>query len=349
MAISESPVPNPRSPGRDLQGIYGSFFGLKERPFDLTPNSRFLYLSSRQREAQSNLLYGLTTPRGFTLLIGEAGCGKTTILRATLSQLNDARSRCLLIDNPTLGRMEFYECLTRGFGLSEAAVGSKTRFLEEMHRNVQERFDAGGLTGLVVDEAQSLPYELLEEIRLLGNMEVASQMAFNIVLSGQPELADRLSESSLRQLKQRIGLRCELKPFDLAETSAYVAGRLRIAGGLPEEIFTREAVMAIYRASAGLPRTINVLCDNALIGGFAAQIKPVTARVIMEVARDFDVQHAQIGMSRDVSEGPPRLRTGDQLPAVAREHAQLPEAAGEDEPNEISPSRLKRLFSLRTR
>jgi len=269
--------------------LYGAFYGLTEPPFDLTPNPKFLFLSVRQREALSHLRYALATSKGFTLILGEAGTGKTTLVRAALGELGDTPSRYVLVSNPTLRRTEFYEFLAREFGLSEEAFRSKTRLLSELQHDVEARFAAGGLTGLVIDEAQSLPHELLEEIRLLGNIETSTTKLLNIVLCGQPELADRLNDPSLRQLKQRVALRCELKPLSIDETAAYISGRLRIAGGSPGEIFTRETVLAIFRASAGIPRTINVLSDNALIGGFAAQAKPIPVGVIEEICRDFDL------------------------------------------------------------
>jgi general secretion pathway protein A len=271
------------------QPLYAPFFGLRESPFDLTPNPRFLFLSPRQREALSNLRYALATLKGFTLIQGEAGTGKTTLVRTALSELGDPVSRYVLVSNPTLGRNEFYEFLAREFGLSQAARRSKSRFLSEFQSDVEARYAAGGLTGLIVDEAQSMPHELLEEIRLLGNIETTTTKLLNIVLCGQPELADRLNDPSLRQLKQRVALRCELKPLSLEETAAYISGRLRIAGGSPRDIFTRETVMALHEASAGIPRTINVLCDNALITGFAAGVKPIPVDIIDDVRRDFDL------------------------------------------------------------
>ena len=234
--------------------LYGSFYGLLEAPFDLTPNPRFLFLAPRQREALSNLQYALATSKGFTLILGEAGTGKTTLVRAALEEVGHTPSRYVLVNNPTLGRQEFYEFLAREFKLSASAAGSKARFLTELQQDVEARFAAGGLTGLIVDEAQSMPHELLEEIRLLGNIETATAKLLNIVLCGQPELADRLNDASLRQLKQRVALRCELPPLSLGETAAYISGRLRIAGGLPREIFTRQTVVAIHGASAGIPR-----------------------------------------------------------------------------------------------
>jgi len=269
--------------------MYESFYGLRERPFDLTPNPRFLFLTAGQREALSNLRYGLTTPRGLTLLLGDAGTGKTTLVQTVLAGLESARVKGVLLSNPTLTRGEFYEALADAFGLSAAAAESKAKFLFELRHLLFQRFSAGELSAVIFDEAQSLPDELLEEVRLLSNMETTTEKLLNVVLAGQPELADRLNTSSLRQLKQRISLRCELRPLDLHETAAYIAGRLRIAGGMPSGIFTRGAVAAIYRGSCGVPRTVNVICDNALIGGFAGHVKPVSAGVVEEVLRDFNL------------------------------------------------------------
>ncbi len=224
------------------------------------------------------------------LMIGEAGCGKTTMLRAALGELEGSNTKCVLVNNPTLSRAEFYDSLARAFGLSEEAASSKPRFLEELQRFLEARMDRGETTGLVIDEAQSMPSELLEEIRLLGNIESESAKLLNIVLAGQPELLDRLRDPLLEALKQRIALRCELKRFDRGETASYIAGRLRIAGGLPQDIFTQESVLAIHEATGGLPRTVNVLCENSLISGFAEQIRPVPMRIVKEVAHEFEMR-----------------------------------------------------------
>jgi general secretion pathway protein A len=270
-------------------GMYQQFFGLRERPFDLVPNPKFLYLTRGKREAASNLRYGLSTPRGLTLLIGEAGTGKTTILQAVLADIDQLTVECVLISNPALTRNEFYEALAEGFGLGLEAARSKTKFLSEFRAHLEARHGAGLLTALVIDESQSLSFELLEEIRLLSNIETPTSKLLNVILAGQPELALRLNDPELRQLKQRISLRCELTPFDFSDTAAYVAGRLRIAGGEPAAIFSREAILAIHEASSGVPRTINVVCDNALIGAYAAQLKPVLRSIVEEVVRDFDL------------------------------------------------------------
>lgn len=301
--------------------LYGAFYGLSEAPFDLTPNPRFLFLTPQQREVLSNLQYALATSKGFTLILGEAGTGKTTLVLAAMAGIANTPSRYVLVNNPTLGREEFYEFLAAEFRLSPSAARSKAGFLAELKRDIEARYAAGGLTGLIVDEAQSLPHELLEEIRLLGNLETATAKLLNVVLCGQPELADRLNETSLRQLKQRVALRCELRPLTLRETASYIAGRLRIAGGVPADIFTRDAIEAIYEASKGIPRTINVLCDNSLIGGFAAQQKPIPRAIVDDVCRDFDLGAA--------AESPD---AGDDAPAP-------PTPARAPEPQDQAPER----------
>jgi len=269
--------------------MYEPFFGLRERPFELLPNPRFLFLAGRHREALSNLEYGLSAARGITLLIGEAGTGKTTLVQSVLAAADRQNLECVVLSNPTLTRPEFFEYLAAGFRLTADAALSKTQFLFELHKHLETRHAAGRVTALVIDEAQSLPYELLEEVRLLSNSETATAKLLSVVLAGQPELTDRLNETRLRQLKQRISQRCDLRPFDVKETAAYIAGRLRIAGGDPAQIFSREAVVAVFDASRGIPRTVNVICDNALIGGFAAQQKPVPRSIVDEVCHDFDI------------------------------------------------------------
>jgi len=306
--------------------MYEAFFGLSERPFDLTPNPRFLYVTPRQREALANLRYGLTTARGLTLLLGEAGTGKTTLVQAMLSELSETPHQVVLLSNPTLTRDEFYEYLAQSFGLSDGAAESKTRFLFELRRLLLERVAEDHFTSIIVDEAQSAPFHLLEEIRLLGNLETPTTKLLNVVLAGQPELAERLNDASLRQLKQRVSLRCELGPFDLVNTASYIAGRLRIAGGDAARIFTQKAVIAIFEASAGLPRTVNVIADNALIGGFARQIKPVTAGIVREVCSDFDIQHAE---ARKLSDEQPDAGAGDDAPVAAMARI-LPEPGSTD-------------------
>ncbi len=313
--------------------IYGDYYGLTESPFELTPDSKFLFLTVGHREALGNLRYGLANSRGLTVLLGDAGTGKTTLIRTAIEGLGQqGLSRYVLLSNPTLGRDEFYEFLANEFGFSNAAANSKTKFLSELQADVVDRFANGGLTGLIVDEAQSMPHELLEEIRLLGNIETTSTKLLNIVLSGQPELADRLNEPRLRQLKQRVALRCELKPFTQNEALSYVAGRLRIAGGKPEQIFSVEAVKQIHQASSGIPRSVNVLCDNALISGFAAQMRPITLAIVLEVCKDFDLHASSApapaqGVADSAAPNPPAAPTAVAEPEMfrsVRKNSRLP-------------------------
>ncbi len=273
--------------------MYERFYGLADRPFDLTPNPRYLLLTETHREALSNLEYGIDTRKGLTLLIGEAGTGKTTVLRRALAcagaSLDTRRGGCVYLNNPTLTRDEFLEALARRFGLSADASASKTSLLDELEQMLRERCRQGAPSALIVDEAQSLPDEILEELRLLANIESDTEKLLPLVLAGQPELADRLNDSGLRQLKQRVALRCDLAPLDLRETAGYIATRVRLAGGDAGRLFTRDAVIAVYGASRGIPRTINVICDNALLAGFAADQRPVRAATVEEVCRDFDL------------------------------------------------------------
>ncbi len=269
--------------------MYESFYGLRERPFDLTPNPKYLYLTAKHREALGNLQYGIISRKSITLLVGEAGTGKTTLLRAALDSLASPTLRCVLVNNPVLTRAEFYELLAIRFSLSEQAASSKARFLSELEENVIAHRRSGGTTALVIDEAQALPAELMEEVRLLANFETDTERLLPVVLAGQPELGERLECEDLRQLKQRVALRCELLPLDLRETAAYIAGRIAIAGGEGAKTFTREAVQLIYERSAGIPRTISVICENALVGGFAAEVRPIGIDLVFEVCRDFRI------------------------------------------------------------
>jgi len=269
--------------------MYLDYYGLSELPFEITPNPRFLLLAPAQREALSNLQYGIASRKGLTLLLGEAGTGKTTLVRAALKALGDDGAHFCTLTNPMLSRAEFGELLTAGFGLSDEAAQSKAALLTELEAALVARRAAGRRTALVVDEAHCLSDELLEEIRLLSNIETDSEKLLPIILAGQPELSRRLNRPALRQIKQRVALRCELRPLGLHETAAYIAGRIRQAGGSSSHLFTRQAVTLIHERSRGIPRLINVICDNALVTGFAADKRPVSRDLVGEVCRDFDL------------------------------------------------------------
>jgi general secretion pathway protein A len=269
--------------------MYEGFFGLRERPFNLTPDPRFLFMTPGHREALTTIQYGISGHKGITLVIGAAGTGKTTLVHAALRAQEGVNVKAIHLANPTLTRQEFFEFLALELGLSEAAAGSKTYFLRELDATLQQRHAAGLVTALVVDEAQAMSDTLLEEVRLLANSETSYEKLFPVVLIGQPELATRLNTRPLQQLKQRVALRAALAPLNLRETADYMADRIRVAGGDIRTVFAPEAVAAIFGCSGGIPRTISVVCDNALVSGFALDQRPVGRSVISEVCRDFDL------------------------------------------------------------
>jgi general secretion pathway protein A len=271
--------------------MYERYYGLQDRPFDLSPDPRYLFLSNKHREALTHLRYGLWERPGLTVLIGDAGTGKTTLVRAALQSAPASATKIVQLCNPTLTRSEFFEYLANGFGFTSQAALSKTRFLSELEDAISSPAQAP--LALVVDEAQSLPYELLEEIRLLTNLDAGRGRSLAVALVGQPELAVRLNDPTLRQLKQRITLRCQLDPLSLGETASYITARVRVAGGRAELLFSREAVIGIQEYSQGIPRTISVICDNALVNGFAADIKPIGREIVLEVCRDFHIRSSR--------------------------------------------------------
>lgn len=268
--------------------MYEAFFGFRERPFDLSPSPRFLVLTDSHREALSNLEYGIARRMGVTLLLGEAGSGKTTVIRAAIEARPD-RVHCIHLSNPTLSRQEFNEMIARNFGLSSRAAGSKAVMLAELEALLKQRLQRDETSVLVLDEAQSMPGTLLEEVRLLANIETNDTKLLSIVVAGQPELADRLNEHELRQLKQRVALRCDIRPLSLDETNAYVTARIHTAGGVAR-VFTPDAIAVLHKAARGLPRTINVIADNALLGAFGAGRTTVDADLVHGICRDFDLE-----------------------------------------------------------
>jgi general secretion pathway protein A len=269
--------------------MYEQFYGLTERPFDLTPDWRYLYLTPMHREALGGVQYGITARRGIVVVIGEAGTGKTTVVRSALHALRTKNVRHVYLSNPMLTRPEFMRFLAQAFKLSPGSASDKTVLLSELTAKLTRHHNGGRAIVLVVDEAQSMPHELFEEIRLLANIETRTAKLLQVVILGQPELAARLNDASLRQLKQRVAIRSTLKPLDLRSTAAMIAGRIRVAGGKPAETFTPRAVELVYLHSGGVPRTINVICDNALLSGFGADVKPVSSDLVEEVCREFDL------------------------------------------------------------
>jgi len=309
--------------------MYQRFYGLRELPFELTPNPRYLYLTPRHREALSNLQYGLFSAKAVTMLVGEAGTGKTTLLRAALESDSCRNVRCVYLNNPALTRSEFVEILARRFELSPEAAVSKAAMLGELETVLHERRSKGEITALVIDEAQTLSSELLEEIRLLANIETATEKLLPLVLAGQPELGERLEDPGLRQLKQRVALRCDVSPFNLPETAAYISSRIRTAGGEASRLFTREAVTLIHECSRGIPRTVNVICDNALVTGLALNRQPVDREMVLEVSRDF-------ALRRETAEAPGETAAMESIAETPRhQESPAPVVQEREEPREM--------------
>lgn len=267
--------------------MYTQFFGLRELPFALTPDPRFLYFTPSHAEVMANLHYGIESGKGLVVVTGEVGTGKTTILRWLMQRLHQT-VLVAYIFNPRLSVPEFYEHLASLLEVQNWQ--SKSDLLLALGRTLQSRFAAGLRTVLIIDEAQGLSPHVLEEIRLLSNFECDTAKQLQIVLTGQPELRQVLNRPELRQLKQRIALRCEIRPLgSVDETERYIKARLLIAGTRRTDIFTREAVRSIFSCSAGIPRTINNICDNALLAGFASTVTTIDAPTISAIAETFDL------------------------------------------------------------
>ncbi len=318
--------------------MYEEFFGLRDLPFELTANARFLVMTVGHREAYSVLQHGVQSRKSVTLLIGDAGTGKSTLIDALLKALARAHACFVFINNPRLTRDELIETVAAGFGLSSEAGRSKAAMLREIEPLLKSRAAEGRLTALIVDEAQCLSDDLLEEIRLLANMEADSTKLLPVVLAGQPELADRLNQPGLRQLKQRVSLRSDLMPLTQNETASYITRRARAAGGDPGVLFTREAVAAIHQVSGGIPRLVNTLCDNALMAGFAASCRPIRREVIREVSADLGLSPAIAPAAQSVT---PRVQPAP--PPLAIENHAI--EVGVDA-RVTDPRRLSRILGL---
>lgn len=268
--------------------MYLKYYGLSEPPFDITPNPRFLFYSTKHREAFNHLLYGIRERKGFVQLTGEVGAGKTTLCRAMLDQLNGTYSTALIL-NPALNADQLMKAITMEFGLPVQSLGldrldTLAVFNEFLLRQVDEGKDAV----LIIDEAQDLPDEMLEQVRLLSNLETENRKLLQIVLMGQPELRDRLNNHDLRQLRQRITVRYHLAPLNQFEVSQYVQHRLEISGAKGVPYFTRPALWRIYRYSKGIPRLVNAVCDKALLAGYVQQRTRIDYRTVGRAIRELE-------------------------------------------------------------
>jgi general secretion pathway protein A len=286
--------------------MYKKFFGLKENPFNVNPDPRYLFLTRHTQEALSTLTYGIQRRRGFILLTGEVGTGKTTLLNKLLSWLQRYRVATSFIFNPGLDSTQFFDYMLADFGLTGEAR-QKSQMLWRLNKWLLERYRVGGTAVLIVDEAQNLSAEVLEEIRLLTNLETSTEKLLQIVLSGQPELETKLNRPELRQLRQRITMRCSTQPLSLEETGNYIASRLAVAGADSRPIFAPDAIEAVHVYAHGIPRVINLLCEHGLISAFAQQSRPVGAETIHEVAKEF-----QLDVIDPIPPPPSAAMSGDQ-------------------------------------
>ncbi len=266
--------------------MYTKYFGFNEKPFTLTPNPRFIYLSKHHKEAFAHLLYGINNHYGFIELIGEVGTGKTTVLRTLLGQLNDDNYRYAMIFNPCLTGVELLRSINHEFGLhSESTFVNE--LLEDLNRFLLAENSRGVTVVLVIDEAQNLSPEILEQLRLISNLETENDKLIQIVLAGQPELSALLNLPKLRQLNQRIAVRYRLRPMSMDETRTYIRHRMVVAGETGGVSFSYSALKLIHLYTRGLPRLINILCDRALLVSYGDELRRISAGTIIRAIREI--------------------------------------------------------------
>lgn len=268
--------------------MYQRFFGLKESPFNVNPDPRYLFLTRQTQEALAGLTYGIQNRKGFILLTGEVGTGKTTLLNRLLGWLRGQRVATAYIFNSKLGVNDLFDLMLAEFEIP-CESRDKSQVVLRLNQWLLERYRAGETAVLIVDEAQNLSDEVLEEIRLLTNLETSTEKLLQIVLTGQPELEEKLKAPQLRQLRQRITLRCRTAPLTLEETFGYIAERLRIAGANSEPIFSKEAIETVHAYSCGIPRVVNLLCEHSMINAYVDSLRPVPAHIVEAVAREFQL------------------------------------------------------------
>ncbi len=287
--------------------MYKKFFGLRESPFNVNPDPRYLYLTRHIQEALACLIYGIQTRKGFVLLTGEVGTGKTTVVNKLLEWSRQEGIATAFMFNPRLSEAEFFDFMLADFGIPCDST-MKSRSLMNLNRWLLEQYQHSRRAVLIVDEAQNLSDSMLEEIRLLTNLETSTEKLLQIVLAGQPELEERLTDAQLRQLRQRITLWARTQPLTLLETHGYINERLRIAGSMQQETFSPAAIEIVYRHARGIPRIINLLCEHALITAFVEHSKTVSEKIVEEVARDFDLVRMSGELApRPAAAGHPRL------------------------------------------
>ncbi|HEX4232055.1 MAG TPA: AAA family ATPase [Bryobacteraceae bacterium] len=271
--------------------MYNAYFGFRANPFNLSPDPEFLFRSPQHEEALANLIYGVRSRKGFISLTGEVGTGKTTMLECLRDYLDAHRIEFGFIFNSRLTPDQFFEMIAYDFDL-QCDRKSKTDVLFALNTILIEQAERGRTCALIVDEAHNLDWEVLEEVRLLGNLENRSGKLLQIVLSGQPELDRKLDAPNLRQLKQRVVLRCTLNPLTESECSEYIESRMARAGLTNQTLFSRELMNEIFLRARGIPRLINAICDNLLVTMFAMEQRAATLPMLDEVCRDMRLEWA---------------------------------------------------------
>jgi general secretion pathway protein A len=274
--------------------MYKEFYGLRANPFNVNPDPRYLFLTRHTEEALACLTYGIQSRKGFVLLTGEVGTGKTTLINKLMEWLRLQQVATAFIFNSRLNVPQFLDYMMADFGIP-CDSKAKSQILLRLYNWLLDRYRAGETAVLIVDEAQNLSDEVLEEIRMLTNLETFTEKLLQIVLVGQPELEQRLKQPQLRQLRQRLTLRAKTHPLTLEETKAYVQQRLRIAGSNGQQIFDPESLVVIHRHAQGIPRVINLLCEHCLVSAFVDQQKIIGPSVVDAVARDFDLGDVKSG------------------------------------------------------
>jgi len=266
--------------------LYLDYYNLREEPFNITPDPRFLFFSAKHQEAFNHLLFGIHQRKGFIELTGEVGAGKTTICRKLLEELGPNYKTALIL-NPCLSIDQLLQGICMEFDLKVFSL-DRVFFLQSLNQFVLEQANQGNNVVVIIDEAQDLSDELLEQVRLLSNLETDHQKLMQIVLMGQPELREKLSQPKLRQLRQRITVRYHLSPLSLSETSYYIQHRLTLAGANGRPRFDDSAIKSIYRYSDGIPRLINAVCDKALLAGFVMQTDVVNKKVVKLAVEELE-------------------------------------------------------------
>ena len=309
--------------------MYKKFFRLRESPFNVNPDPRYLYLTRHIQEALACLIYGIQMRKGFVLLTGEVGTGKTTVLNKLLDWSRQEQIATAFMFNPRLSEAEFFDFMLADFGIP-CDSSMKSRALMNLNNWLLEQHRRGSRAVLIVDEAQNLSADMLEEIRLLTNLETSTEKLLQIVLAGQPELEEKLTDPQLRQLRQRITLWAKTRPLTLLETHGYIKERLRIAGSAGEEIFSPAAIEIVHRHARGIPRLINLLCEHALISAFVEHSQTVSENIVEEVARDFDLQEMDVEPAPKSANSAHPILVDHGLPqAVRPSSGPLGKAAGE--------------------